>query len=293
MAASQEGVVSLDQLGDAGLAPRASQHRAKVGRLHRVHRGVYAVGHASIGRRGELLAALLACGNGSVISHVSAANLWGLRDRAPTLIDVTGPDQRGRKIDGIRVHRCRIPGSEEVTAHDGISSTTPSRTLVDLAGMLGRKSLLRAVEQAAVLRILDIAMIDAAMDRGKGRRGMPLLREILDPWRTKDLIVPRVRSLLEAKLLPMVIAHGLPRPLCNHKLWVEGRAIEVDLFWPEQRLVVESDGYAAHGTKAAFERDPRRDQDLLLGGYRVARFTWDQVEREPGRTVATIAQLLD
>jgi very-short-patch-repair endonuclease len=209
------------------------------------------------------------------------------------LIDVIVPCQTGRKIDGIRAHRCRVPGPNEATRYEGIPCTTPSRTLVDLAGSVGQKSLRRAVEQAAVLRIFDIDAIDAAMDQGKGRRGMPQLRAIVEPWRAEDSIVPRVRSVLEAVLLSLIVTHGLPRPLCNHKLRVGGREIEVDFLWPEQRLVVESDGYATHGTKAAFERDPRRDQDLLLSGYRVARFTWDQVEREPTKTVTTIAHLLE
>jgi very-short-patch-repair endonuclease len=159
--------------------------------------------------------------------------------------------------------------------------------------MLGLAGLRSAVEQAAVLRILDIAAVDRAIDRGRGRRGVPQLRVIVDNWRGEDASVPRLRSVLEAKLLSLVMAHGLPRPVCNQKLRVGGREIEVDFFWPDRRLVVEADGYAFHGTRAAFERDPRRDQALLLAGYRVARFTWDQVEREPEATVSTIARFLE
>jgi very-short-patch-repair endonuclease len=291
-ATSQRGLVSVRQMRELGISGRAAVHRADVGRLHRVHRGVYAVGHEEMGFHGRLLAAVLACGSGAAISHLSAAALWGLRDRAPVVIDVIVRGQMGRKVDGIRAHRCRAPGPGEVTSHEGIPCTTPSRTLVDMAGTLGERSLGRAVEQAAVLRLLDVAAVDAAMAAAKGRRGMPLLQAILDPWRTKNSKVPRVRSPLEAMLLSLIVAEGLPRPLCNHKLQVGNRTIETDLFWPKQRLVVESDGYATHGTRAAFERDSRRDQDLLLGNYRVARFTWDQVEREPARTVATIARLL-
>ncbi len=292
LAAKQHGVVTLDQLGRLGLTPSAVRQRAEAGRLHRLHRGVYAVGHREIGHRGELLAALMACGAGSVISHLSAAALLGLRDRSPTLIDTIVPGQAGRKINGVRPHRCRGLGPGEVIRCDGVPCTTPSRTLVDLAGMLSRKSLQRAVGQAAVLRSLDITAIDAAMTYGRGRRGVTQLREIIEPWRTEDSKLPLVRSTLEAMLLPLIVSEGLPRPLCNHKLRVGDEEIEVDLYWPEQRLVVESDGYASHGTKAAFERDPRRDQDLLLNDYRVARFTWDHVEREPSRAVATIAHLL-
>jgi very-short-patch-repair endonuclease len=148
------------------------------------------------------------------------------------------------------------------------------------------------VEQAAVLRLLDIEAVDRALDRGRGRRGVPLLRAVIGDWRSEDACVPRLRSVLEAKLLSLVLARGLPRPVCNQRLRVGSREIEIDFLWPAQRLVVETDGYASHGTRAAFERDPRRDQALLLAGYRVARFTWDQVEREPGGTASTIARLL-
>lgn len=292
-AAVQKGVVSVDQMRDLGVSSRAAAHRAEVGRLHRLHRGVYAVGHEALDERGRVLAAVLACGDGSVISHLSAAALWGMRDRSPLPIDVIVPCQTGRKIDGIRPHRCRAPRPDELTTCDGVPCTTPSRTLVDLAGMLGLAGLRSAVEQAAVLRILDIAAVDRAIDRGRGRRGVPQLRVIVDNWRGEDASVPRLRSVLEAKLLSLVMAHGLPRPVCNQKLRVGGREIEVDFFWPDRRLVVEADGYAFHGTRAAFERDPRRDQALLLAGYRVARFTWDQVEREPEATVSTIARFLE
>jgi hypothetical protein len=158
--------------------------------------------------------------------------------------------------------------------------------------MLGTISLKRVVEQAAVLRILDIAALDAAMMGARGRRGLPALRGIVDFWRTEDAALPTLRSPLEAMLLSLIVAENLPRPLCNHTIHLNGRKLEADFAWPEHRLVVEADGYATHGTKVAFERDPRRTQDLMLAGYRVLRFTWDQVKREPQRTVTTIRQML-
>jgi hypothetical protein len=291
-ATAQKGLVSAEQMRDLGLSSRAAAHRAEVGRLHRLHRGVYAVGHEAIDESGRLLAAVLACGAGAVVSHLSAAALWGLRERGPLLIDVIAPCQTGRKIDGIRPHRCRAPGPDELAVCDGIPCTTPARTLVDLAGSLGRTGLRSAVEQAAVLRLLDIEAVDRALDRGRRRRGVPLLRVIIDDWRSEEASAPRLRSVLEAKLLSLILVHGLPRPACNQRLRAGSREIEVDFLWRDQRLVVEADGYASHGTRAAFERDPRRDQALLLAGYRVARFTWDQVEREPEGTASTIGRLL-
>lgn len=288
----QKGLVSVEQMRDLGLSSRAAAHRMKAGRLHRLHRGVYAVGHEATDESGRLLAAVLACGAGSAVSHLSAAALWGLRERGPLLVDVIVPCQAGRKVDGIRPHRCRAPGPDELAVCDGVPCTTPSRTLVDLAGVLGRTGLRSAVEQGAVHGILDVAAVDRALDRGRRRRGVPLLRAIIDNWRSEEARVPRLRSALEAKLLSLILGHRLPRPACNQRLQVGSRAFEVDFLWRDQRLVVEVDGYASHGTRAAFERDPRRDQALLLAGYRVARFTWDQVEREPEGTASTIARLL-
>lgn len=217
--------MSIDQLAVAGITRRAASHRAEVDRLHRVHRGVYAVGHEAISRRGRLLAAVLACGPGSVISHSSAAELWRLRDQAPVVIDVIVPCQTGRKIDGIRARRCRRPGADEVTVHEGIPCTTPSRTIVDLAGTLGRTSLRRVVEQAAVLRLLDVQDVDRVLARGP-RRGAPQLRAILAAWRSEDDRLPRLRSPLEARLLAAVVEAGLPRPRCNTELWLSGNRID-------------------------------------------------------------------
>lgn len=129
LAADQEGVVSLDQLRQLEVTRRAASHRAEVGGLHRVHRGVYAVGHPAIGRVGALRAALLACGEGSAVSHGTAAAFWGLRDHWPVLIDITVRCQTGRKIDGIYCRRCRHPNNDEVRAQDGVLCTTPARTL--------------------------------------------------------------------------------------------------------------------------------------------------------------------
>lgn len=147
VATAQEGVVSLGQLRAASLSPQAVSQRAEVARLHR---GVYAVGHEKVSECGRLLAATLACGPGSAVSHFSAAAFWRLRGPMPVVIDVVVPCETGRKIDGIRARRCRYPTPEELTSHQGVPCTTPSRTLVDLAGVLGHGPLKRAVEQAFV-----------------------------------------------------------------------------------------------------------------------------------------------
>lgn len=238
-----------------------------------------------------MLAAVLACGSGTTLSHGSAAELLGLWDTRPVLIDVITTNQSGRKIQGVRWHRARLPASEEVTICEGIPCTTTSRTLVDLAGRVGEKSLRRLVEQAAVLRLLDVRALDRMLACGP-RRGAPQLRAILAAWRSEGERFPRLRSGIEGRLLAAIVESGLPRPRCNVALQVDGNRLEVDLLWQDQGLVVETDGEKTHGTRAAFRRDRWRDQILAAAGYRTARVTWSQLEDEPTATVERIGRML-
>jgi uncharacterized protein DUF559/putative AbiEi antitoxin of type IV toxin-antitoxin system len=288
----QDGVASLGQLRDIGLSQRTVEYRATQGRLHRVHRGVYAVGHLSIGQLGALRAAVLACGDGAVISHGTAAAFYDLRNQWPALIDVTGGRQAGRKLDGIRCRRCRYPTPEEIVVHDGIPFTSPARVLVDSAGMLGTPSLRRMVERTAVRRLLDLEAVDLAMGQAKRRRGIRALRMILEDWRTDDGSVPDLRSEFEALVLPRLVAMGLPRPACNETLSLDGERLMVDFLWKRQRVVAETDGEGTHGTPIAFQRDRRRDQILAAAGYRVSRTTWAQMRDEPEAVVQRIARTL-
>jgi hypothetical protein len=228
-----------------------------------------------------------------VISHGTAAAHWGLSDRWPALIDVTVPVEAGRKINGIRCRRCRYPDPAEITIHNGVTCTTPARTLVDEAGRLGTSSLRKLVEQAAVRKLLDLPELDAALARAKGRRGVRALRAILLDWRSDDDTVPDVRSLFEARVLPRLLALGLPRPLVNHSIEVEGRTVIPDFLWPEQRLIVETDGRETHETAAAFQRDRERDQRLLAAGYRSIRVTWAQMRDDLDGVVARVAKSLE
>jgi hypothetical protein len=271
---------------------RAAEYRAQEGRLHRIHRGIYAVGHPAVGRLGAIQAAMLACGEGAVVSHGTAAAFWGIRDRWPALIDITDGRQAGRKIDGVRCRRCRYPAPEEITFRGGIFFTSLARTLVDLAGMLSTASQRRAVERAAVLKLLDLPALDLAMAGARGRRGIGSLRTILADWRTDDSSMPDLRSDFEALVLPRLLAMGLPRPACNQTLQLTGERLMVDFLWREQRVVVETDGEGTHGTPVAFQRDRRRDQILVAAGYRVSRVTWDQMHGEFDAVVSRIAQTL-
>lgn len=291
LAGRQHGVVSRRQLRALGLGNRAIDERIASGYLLPLFRGAFAVGHRAIERQGRMLAAVLACEEGTVLSHGSAAELLGLWDKRLPAIEVIPPDWSGRKIDGIRWHRVRLPLPDEYEIRHGIPCTNVSRTVIDMAGRSGWGQLRRLVEQAAILRELEVEQIDLILSRGR-RRGAPRLRAILAPWRGTAEPRPRLRSPLEARLLPRLIEAGLPAPETNVRIHVEGRALEVDLLWEKQRLAIETDGEKTHGTSAAFQRDRLRDQLLVAAGYRTARVTWAQVRDEPNAVINRIAHML-
>jgi very-short-patch-repair endonuclease len=291
MAERQHGVVSRDQLRKFELSDSAITARIASGYLQPLFHGTFAVGHKAITRQGRMLAAVLACGEGAVLSHGSAAELIGLWDKRLTPIEVIPPNWSGRKIEGIRWHRVRMPTSSEIEERDGIPCTSAARTVVDMAGRSGWASLRRLVEQAAILRLLDLDEIDRVLAQGR-RRGAPRLRAVLAPWRSGRESAPKLRSRLEARLLPCLVEEGLPRPRCNVRLKIDEHHLEVDLLWEAQRLAIETDGEETHGTRAAFQRDRWRDQLLTAAGYRTARVTWRQVVDEPQAVVDRIARML-
>ncbi len=291
VAEQQHGVVTRSQLRELGLHDRAIDDRIVSGYLHPLFRGTFAVGHKSIARQGWMVAAVLACGEGTVLSYGSAAEMLGLWEKRLPVMHVVPPDWSGRKIPGIRWHRVRLPFPDELEIRDGIPCTTISRTIVDMAGESGWTQLRKLVEQAAILRQLDVDEIDLVLSRGR-RRGAPRLRVILAPWRHTAESRPTVRSRLEARLLPRLIEEGLPSPRCNVRLRLDGHSLEVDMLWDKQRLAIETDGEETHGTRAAFQRDRWRDQLLVAAGYRTARVTWAQVRDEPNGVVNRIAHML-
>jgi len=238
-----------------------------------------------------MLAAVLACGDSAVLSHGSAAELIGLWDKRAGPVDVIPRGWSGRKIQDIRWHRVLFPAPEEIETRHGIRCTTTPRTLVDMAGRVGQHSLRRLIEQAAVLRELDVREVDRILARGR-RRGAPNLRALLEVWRTDDERKPRLRSLLEARFVPALLAAGVPAPRCNVKLCIDGESLEIDMLWKEQRLAIETDGEETHGTRSAFQSDRRRDQLLLAAGYRVGRVTWRQAEDEPAAVATRIKRML-
>lgn len=264
----QFGVVSRAQLREAGMSRSAIQHAVRTGRLHRVFRGVYALGRAPIHEKGRMYAATLACGEGAVVSHRTAAALMGLLDRAPASVDVSAPGQRGRTIDGIHFHPASFLWIGETGTFDGIPCTSPARTLVDISGEVGMRTLRSCFERAAARKLLDLGAIEASFR--PGRRGATGLRALLDEWRpvAPTLATERLKSPLEAKVLPLLAKRDLPAPRCNAPVaLIGGRLIEVDFLWAEQSFVLEADSRDFHATEVAFERDRWRDRELMRVGY--------------------------
>jgi very-short-patch-repair endonuclease len=271
LAARQHGVVSRAQLGALGLGPAAIRYREHVGRLHRVQTGVYAVGHARMTPLGRYMAAALTCGTGALVSHQAAATLHGVLDSARRLIDVTVPGHGRRPRPGLAVHRCRDLHAADRAEIDGIPVTSPARTLRDLAAVVPARRLERAFEEAERLRILDLGALEAIAERRRSARGARAFERLLGLRHEPSL----TRSELERRFLEMCRDSCLPSPIVNAA--VEG--MEVDFHWPEERLVVELDGFAYHHTRAAFERDRERDMVLQLAGYRVVRLTARRLEQ--------------
>lgn len=270
LADRQYGVLTRAQLTASGLSAHGIHERVRTRRLLRLHRGIYAIGHRRLRREGHWLAAVLACGRGAVLSHASAAALWNLRGSAATRADVTVPSQNGRvSRDGIRIHRSGRLGAQDVTTKDRIPITTVARTLLDLADVLPKQALKRAIDESEYLRLFDMTALVAVVEANPGRRGARLLKAAAEP--------PHLtRSELENRFLALCSRHRIPEPLSNVTLC----GYEVDAFWPHAKLVVELDGYAAHGTRRAFQSDRQRDRRLVRAGFRPIRLTAGDLRRE-------------
>jgi very-short-patch-repair endonuclease/predicted transcriptional regulator of viral defense system len=289
LAARQLGVVSLTQLKALGLTASAVRSRVASGRLHRVHRGVYAVGHGRLTVEGHWLAAVLACGSKAVLSHRSAAALWGLRSDNRARTDVSVPSRSARSRPGIDVHPSVTLTPADCTIRDGIPCTTLARTLLDLAEVDSPRGVERAIEQAEVLRLFDLRAVEEVLARANGRRGAAVLTAVLARLEEPAL----TDSELEERFLTLCRAASLPSPEVNEWLVIDDEpAIKADFLWREKRLVVETDGWESHGTRQAFERDRRRDERLKLAGYEPLRFTRRRIIREPSGVMRTVAELL-
>jgi very-short-patch-repair endonuclease len=284
VAARQGGVVSLAQLLEVGLGEGAIRHRVRLGRLVRVHRGVYAVGHAQLTALGWRWAAVLAYGGPgrAALSHRSAAVVWDLLP-SPAKFDVTTLGA-AHGTAAIRVHRCALT-ADDLTTIDRLPLTTVARTLVDLTATLAPHQTERVVQRAEHLRLLDTRSLDAQLARAQGRRTKPL-RAAVERLQVREPDITRTE--LEERFLALVLAAQLPRPEVNAMVGED----EVDFLWRAQKLIVETDGRATHLTPEAFEEDRRRDAVHSMLGLRTLRFTWRQVVYEPRFVAKAIATAL-
>ena len=286
MASRQHGVVSIRQmLGPLGYSQAAVTRAVEAGRLHRIHTGVYAVGHTSLTQHGRCLAAVLACGPDALLSHYSAAWLWGIWRGSPAPYEVTGPIPRRRKPPEIVVHRTRRFDTVDRAMVDEIPVTAVPRVLLDLAARDRKRRVRGFMERAEELGLLDLRNVHELLDRTRGHHGWGQLRRAAAFY---EVPAEFTRSKFERHFLAAVVEAGLPRPAANYNR----HGYELDMYWEEQRFAVELDTYGTHGTHEAFERDRQRAEDLLVHGIAMTRVTDVRFYREPDAVIARVGRLL-
>jgi Protein of unknown function (DUF559) len=283
MARRQYGIVDDADLFGLGFGRGAIQHQLKLGRLHRLYAGVYAVGHTRLTLQARWLAAVRACGDGALLSHRTGATSWDLMRATGGAIHVTVVrSQRPKR--GIVLHQVRSLDSRDRVIHDAIPVTSLARTLLDVAETESTQTLRRVWDEAERLRLLDVVAVEELCERSPGRRGLkPLSALLADIQPTGE-----TKRELEALFFDFCHSQGLPLPACN----VLVRGYEVDAFWPSYRLIVELDSWEFHRGRRAFERDRERDAILQAAGYRVIRVTWRRLTQDPAEVAALLRRLM-
>jgi len=282
LAGEQHGVVELRQLRGLGYEKEALRRAKEAGRIHLVDRGVYAIGHPALTKHGRCLAAVLSCGEGALLSHRSAAWLWGLTTRFTSPVEVTAKSPRRTRLT-IGLHSAEALRAGDATTSVGIPVTAIPRTLLDFAAT-DPSYLVQALNNARRLGLLDFIAIDELIERSKGFRGVARLREALLVHRPREF----TRSGLERQFLRLASRAGLPKPSMN--LFIEG--YELDAYWAPERFAVELDTYDYHGDPIAFEKDRLRQEDLKLAGIEMTRVTGVRMDREPGAVATRLRRLL-
>jgi hypothetical protein len=292
---TQRGVITRRQARDLGLTCASIDRRLSSGRWEVVHPTVYRlVGVPRTWHQDALAATLwLDVDAPALVSHLSALHLWGIdTGLARPAIEVTVPSANRRRSSRVRVHRTRHLPPHHVTERLGISVTSVERTLVDCAGRLGRGRLENAVEDALRLRLTPVAKLDAVVDEFGGRRtrGVGVLRAVLDQRRPGgDAAADRD---LELATWRLISASGLPLPIRQHVVVVDGIAWSVDFYWPEHRVGLETDGYGAHQSLSAFRQDRLKFRALTAAGCRILPATWDDVTRRPDALLDDLSRAL-
>lgn len=286
VAARQRTLITCRQLRALGASSSAIGRAVARRRLHPMHRSVYAlVQRSALPALALEQAALLACGSRALLSHGSAAALWGLCQPEPGPVTVTiVAGEAGRTRPGIAVHRVGTLDRRDVRRRRSLLVTSPARTLLDRATVLSDRQLERELDEALVRRLTSRTAIGELLERCPRRPGTRRLHELIDPERYTTF----TRAESEERMLTLLRRGGLPMPECNVRM----ESIEVDFLWRDERVIVEVDGWASHGTHAAFERDRRRDARLENDGWRVLRFTWRRLTGEPEAVLVEIATAL-
>jgi predicted transcriptional regulator of viral defense system len=284
--------MGLDQLVALGLSARAVQDRASAGRLHRIQRGVYSlVPRTLLTRQGYWMAAVLAAGTGAVVSHRTAAVLHGLMQYNGRKLDVTVPSANGRRRDAVVVHRSTTLTPCDITVVENVPCTTVARTLLDLADVVDRRRHERAFDQAEVHEVLDMAAITDQLERNASRAAARKTKTLLAehyPGSTPT------ESPLEEAFLALCRRAGLPQP--DVQQWINlpdgGDPIRADFLWPQQRVIVETDGEQFHNTAQRRRGDRRKDQRLIVHGFRPLRTDGRQVFGRPAELEARLKALI-
>jgi very-short-patch-repair endonuclease len=282
LATIQEGLIRIDQLRALGLGTDTARSRHARYSLHRVHRGVYLLGHAALTPAAELLAAAFAGGPQALVSHLFAAYALGTAPRPAGPPSITTPGPR-RSRPHLRLHQGAV-ASADVGHVGAIPVTGPVRTLLDVATTGDLRTLERVMDQALIRRLVGERELQAAFTRYRGHHGLGPLRALLAGRADPDFS----RSEAERLLLRLVREAGLATPRRN----VEIAGWEVDFLWPEERLIVELDGYRFHSGRTSFERDRRKTAELEDAGFRVLRLSWRQLAEQPTWVIARIAERL-
>lgn len=286
IAGCQRGRIARRQIIQAAISDGALRRRVVNGTLFRVLHGVFAAGHPGPVELGAETAALLAAGEGSALSGLSAAYLWGLLDPGDAIdevIDVIAPTQRRMTAPGIRVHRCRSFTAAEVRVHRGLPVLSPARALLDVAEQTTARRIELALDRGRVTRLLTTHEVAGVISRFSNRHGAAVLSGLLDDGPTTV-----TRSEAEERVLDLVRSAELPVPAVNVRL----HGFEVDFYWPAVGLVLEVDGFRFHASRRAFEHDRRKDATLQAAGIRTMRTTWRQVNVEPTAVIARVAMAM-
>lgn len=288
IAGTQHGVISVAQLYRCGVSRSGIRRAVRAGHLHRLHQGVYAVGHRALTHRSRWKAATMAGGSSAFLSHGPAAELERMLREKGRPVELTIASNTGRSRRGLRIHRVATLQLDETTCIDGIPCTTPARTIVDLAAAGNRRELGWAVKEGEG-KIFQRDDVELILARHPSCPGTPLLVEMLA---LRDPAAGLTDSELEDIFVALCRRYGIPLPEIAVTLHANGARHRADFVWPQLRLVVETDGRRWHSGKFATSLDEIRDRDLTIAGYRVQRLTWRQILLDPDGAAATVLALV-